>query len=87
MPIHFVLQGGESAEVYSPGGADSAPVVYRFHVERFVDAELKIVREGESSKIIPAGSIIRTLDVGATQNLFIEAVGSGFVAGWYDAVS
>jgi len=88
MRVPFLLMGGESAEVFDIG---SEPMkdkvfVYRFCVERFAGCELKIVRDRQPARMIPADSRTRVVDVAVSSSLFVEAVGKGAVSGWYELV-
>ncbi len=87
MRVYWMLQGGESAEIYDglePTAKDHV-VVYRVGVERMIKAEVKIVRQKGPPKIINADSRIRVVDVAAAGALFLEVVGGGGSAfGWYE---
>ena len=90
MRVYWMLQGGESAEIYDGSGrGDPKPsVVYRVGVERLIRAEVKIVRQDANPKIINADSRIKVTDVPVSGSLFLEVTGNGGCAsGWYEAVA
>jgi hypothetical protein len=88
MRAYWMLRGGESMEVYD--GEDLAKgkvVIYRVGVERFYQAEVKIVRPNAKPKILSRDGRSRVLDVAVSGALFLEAVGKdGCAFGWYEAV-
>jgi hypothetical protein len=88
MRAYWMLRGGESIEVYD--GEDLAKgkvVIYRVGVERFHQAEVKIVRPNAKPKILTRDSRSTVLDVAVSGALFLEAVGrDGCAFGWYEAV-
>lgn len=88
MKMQFMLMGGENFAVLEAGGDlfKGHALIYRFYVERFAGCELKIVRDNLPACIISPDSRARVVDVAATGSLFIEAVGTGAVAGWYEMI-
>jgi hypothetical protein len=88
MRAYWMLRGGESIEIYD--GEELAKgkiIIYRIGVERFFQAELKIVRPNAKPKILSRDSRSTTLDVAVSGALFLEATGKdGCAYGWYEVV-
>lgn len=83
-----MLRSGESIEIYDGDGiAKDRVVIYRVGVERFVQAEVKLVRPNAKPKIISRESRSPIIDVATAGALFLEATGqNGAAFGWYEAV-
>jgi hypothetical protein len=83
-----MLRGGESIEIYDGEGfAKDRVVTYRVGVERFVQAEVKLVRPNAKPKIISADSRAHVLDVAVSVALYLEVSGKdGCAFGWYEAI-
>ncbi len=88
MRVSFMLLAGDSATALDIGGINTNGriFIYRFCVERFADADLKILCDKQSPRLISADSKTRTLDVATTTSIYIEAAGKGAVHGWYEYV-
>ena len=88
MRVHWMLRSGESIEIYDGDGiAKERVIVYRVGVERFVQAEVKLVRPNAKAKVISKESRSPIIDVAVAGALFLEATGKdGCAFGWYEAV-
>jgi hypothetical protein len=84
-----MLRGGESIEVYDAEGvAKDKVIVYRVGVERFIQAEVKLVRPNAKAKIITRDSRSYVLDVATSGALYLEVSGKdGSAFGWYEALA
>ncbi len=88
MRVLFMLLAGDSATALDLGDIDTGGkiFVYRFCVERAVDADLKILCDKQKPRLISADSRTHTLDVASSTSIYIEAAGKGAVHGWYEFV-
>jgi hypothetical protein len=89
MRAYWMLRGGESMEVYD--GEDLGKgkiVIYRIGVERFYQAEVKLVRPSAKTKVLTRDSRSSIVDVAVSGALFLEVAGKdGCAFGWYEAIS
>ncbi len=83
----FLLAGGTSAHVFDGTLLQdkSQCVVYRICVEAFGGAELKIL-SGEFSRMLTPRDHVSAVDVAVRKQLYLQALGSGEVSGYYMAV-
>lgn len=88
MRVSFMLLAGDSATALDLAEikTDSRVFIYRFCVERFAGADLKILCDKQKPRLIASDSRTRTLDVGSSTSIYIEAAGKGAVHGWYEYV-
>ena len=88
MRVPFLLLSGDSATALDVGDLNihGGIFIYRFCVERFAGADLKILCDKQKPRLISADSRTRTLDVATTTSVYIEAAGKGAVLGWYEYV-
>jgi hypothetical protein len=88
MRAYWMLRSGESIEVYDGEElAKGKVIIYRVGVERFHQAEVKIVRPNAKTKVLTRDSRSSIFDVAVTGALFLEATGKdGCAFGWYEAV-
>lgn len=88
MRVSFMLLAGDSATALDLGEIETGGriFIYRFSVERFAGADLKILCEKQKPRLISADSRTRTLDVATSTSIYIEAAGKGAVQGWYEYV-
>jgi hypothetical protein len=88
MRAYWMLRGGESVEVYD--GEDLAKgktLIYRIGVERFFQAEVKLVRPKAKTKMLSRESRSHLVDVAVVGALFLEVTGKdGCAFGWYEAI-
>jgi hypothetical protein len=88
MRVYWMLRGGESLEVYD--GMDFAKdkvLVYRIGVERFAQAEVKLVRPNVKAKIISRESRSPIIDIAVSGALYLEVTGKeGCAFGWYETI-
>jgi hypothetical protein len=88
MRVSFMLLAGDSATALDLGEINTkgAIFIYRFCVERFANADLKILCDKQTPRLISADSKTRTLDIATSTSIYIETVGKGSVHGWYEYV-
>jgi hypothetical protein len=88
MRVSFMLLAGDSATALDVGGVnvEGSVFIYRFCVERFAGADLKILCDKQKPRLISADSRTRTIDVATSSSIYIEASGKGAVHGWYEYV-
>jgi len=89
MRVYWMLRGGESIEIYdaTEGIAKDKVIAYRVGVERFIQAEVKLVRPNAKAKIITRDSRSYVLDVATSGALYLEVSGKdGCAFGWYEVL-
>lgn len=85
--MEFEIDGGASIEVFDGTlvRLRDKYVMYRITVSEFSGADLKIITGTRSKMVTPHGHNW-SVDVAASGQLFLEAVGAGRVKGNYEAL-
>lgn len=85
--MEFNIKGGASIEVFDGTlvRIRDGCILYRITVTDFSGADLKIIT-GQRSKMVTPHGRNWSIDVAASGQLFLEAVGAGSVKGSYEAL-